>query len=49
MEAFIFAVVFAVGFMLGAEHDSADSQADHAVESVDHAVGDLRPHAQSQA
>ena len=37
MEAIIFTVVFAVGFMLGAEHDSADSQADHAVESVDHA------------
>ncbi len=36
MEAFIFAVVFAVGFMLGAEHDSADSQADHAVEFADH-------------
>ena len=37
MEAFIFAVVFAVGFMLGAEHDSADSQADRVVESADHA------------
>ena len=35
MEAFIFAVVFAVGFMLGTEHDSADSQADHAVEFAD--------------
>ncbi len=37
MEAIIFTVVvFAVGYMLGAEHNSADSQADHVVEFADH-------------